>query len=1122
MEGFMTGLRSIRQRLLVGTIVGGSVLAMAGSAFAQAAPEPQTDESVAEIDEVVITGSRIRRDPTNAPTPLIQITGEQLLTTGQTTVIDYLATLPALQNSQVPSDTTGANLGIGGLSLPNLRSLGAGRTLTLVDGRRHVGSNGGQLSVDVDAIPRLLIESVEIVTGGASSIYGADAVSGVLNFILQKDFEGLEIDASYGMINQNGEANKRLSVLAGANLLDDRLNIYAHGEVEEIDEVRTLNIDWLESSYALVGIDADPTSAPSDGFVDNSVFSNVRRLDRPRWGQTTLANFQRPSPLLDPDVPFANCTLGDPTPTSAGFTSGNCYSVEPGKTFHFDGPTARLADFGQRIGNTGANRPLNIGGDGESAAAFGGLVRVPHSSSRRFQAGARYAVTSEIEATIEAKYIDEDTVLNNQPTFYDFFISDRNPTTNLQPTMGATNLLSVRLDDNAFIPANLRAAIQANMMTPYSQPTANGAGVAQTPVAAPFARHSMFATERTQDNNRELSRFVLGLTGEHDRFAFVNNVNWDLSYTYGQLEARNKESGDDRLRMALASDAVVDTAGVLGTPGAIVCRARILNAQGVALRNDFLAGGATDLRNTQVGRDAIAQCVPLNIFGKGNQSQAALDYIAASITTVEHNEQEQAVASISGQLWDVFGAGPIGVALGVEYRREYTDAVGRDADTAGRSLFLNTGPDFPGAEYQSEEVFAELSLPLFRDSWMGEYAELSGSYRAADYTTVGDVEVYGVNLVYRPIADIGFKTSFNSSVRVPDLAENFSPFIQTFANNFADPCATANITAPTLSAAIRANRIANCTTLAQARGLTFDFAGATLTNTDDFNPLYPGGGVAGVIGGNADLKPEESDSFTFSTVLEPRFFPNLSIVLDYYEIQITNVIATINGQALANNCVSSVGLDTVACSLVFRNNPNVVFGMGAPQGDPIGGFKEGTINFAKLETRGLDFSARYRLDTEDVFGHDWGRIDYSIAGLWLLEQKTFLNSANPNAFVEQASTIAGTTANPRVRFTSSLTWTPNDTWSVSWSADFQTASDIIQRQAFTLNNDTRSPDLLDTGNFTRHDFTVRYKLDESLSVRAGVVNAFDQEPTRALGATLISNYDAFGTRFFIGLNYRPF
>ena len=112
----------------------------------------QTGAEATQVDEIVVTGSRIRRDPTTAPTPLIQVTRETVLTTGQNTVIDYLATIPALANSLVPSSTTGSTLGAGGLSFANLRALGSGRTLTLVDGRRHVGSDGGNLAVDLSLI----------------------------------------------------------------------------------------------------------------------------------------------------------------------------------------------------------------------------------------------------------------------------------------------------------------------------------------------------------------------------------------------------------------------------------------------------------------------------------------------------------------------------------------------------------------------------------------------------------------------------------------------------------------------------------------------------------------------------------------------------------------------------------------------------------------------------------------------------------------------------------------------------------------------------------------------------------------------------------------------------------
>ncbi|MNS39812.1 Vitamin B12 transporter BtuB precursor [compost metagenome] len=1098
----------LKRNYLFGTTILAGVLAVSAPAFAQTAEPASQDATV--VEEVVVTGSRIRRDPVNSPTPLIQVEREALLSTGQSTVIDYLATIPALSQSMIPSDTTGS-LGIGGLALPNLRALGSGRTLTLVDGRRHVGSNGGSLSVDIDTIPRLLIENIEIVTGGAASVYGADAVSGVLNFVLRKNFEGVEVDAHYGMINQNGETSKRISALVGHNFFDGRLNVYAHGEYEALDEVQSLDMDWLQDATGLYGLDADPTSKPYDGLVDVGIQRGVRTLQRPRWGQTTLANAQRGSALSNPNIPYGTCS---------SITASNCFNVDPAYTWVFDGQTARLANFGQRIGETGINRPNNIGGDGDNPATFGTITRVPESTSKRFQVGANFEVTSNIEAYLEAKYVDEDTYFSAQPVFYDFYINDSYA--GLQPAY-ATNAFNLSLSDNAYLPENLRTAIRNNTFTRYGAPTADNPGAVLGTVAAPFARHTLFGNDRDQENNRQLQRYVVGLKGGWDKVGIVDNVNWDLSYTYGKVEVVNREVATDNQRFQLAADAVFDTAGVLGTPGAIVCRARLLQASGAETPDDFRGG---DLRDSVEGKRALDSCTPMNVFGKGNQSAEALDYVSVDINVREVNEQEQGLASISGQLWDFWGAGPLGVALGAEYRREYTEAIGRDRDTGDRFLFLNTGPDFPGAEYTSNEYFAEVSVPLLRDSFLGEYAELSGSYRFADYSTVGTVDIYGVNLVYRPIRDITFKTSFNTSVRVPDLGENFQPLVQTFANGFVDPCATAAINSPTMDAETRTNRIANCTALAKEQGLTFDFAGATDTNVDDYNPFGRGNGtyasgVAGVGGGNPNLEPEESKSFTFSAVWQPRFVPNLSIILDYYEIEIDQVIASVSAQTQANNCVNGPTLNLEACSVIFRNDPDEPFAMGAPQGDPIGGFIQGSINYAQLSTRGLDFTARYRWDFEEMMGLNWGQLDYSIGGLWLIEQQSFFNAADPTDFDEDASLLSTGGSNPRVRFTSSLTYTPNETWSVNWTADWQTAQDIIQLRDFVNNADSRPANMLDTGNFARHDFTVRWNVRDDLTLRAGVVNAFDAEQPDYLGTTLYSNFDPYGRRFFVGMNFRP-
>ena len=1129
----------LQRKYLFGTTIIAGVIAVSAPAYAQSAPTPQEEAST--VEEVVVTGSRIRRDPTTAPTPLIQVSQDQLLETGLSTVIDYLATIPALMNSQVPSDTTGSVLNAQGLSLPNLRSLSAGRTLTLVDGRRHVGSQGGSLSVDVDTIPRLLIQNIEIVTGGASSVYGADAVSGVLNFNLRKDFEGLEIDGNLATINEDGQMGGRISALIGKNFFDDRLNLYAHAEYEKQEAVGSMDIDWLRRAPVSFGLDADPTSAaigPNvDNFLDSIYISGTVRLDRPRWGSTTLANTQQPSSTLNPNVPVTTCGA-----TFGGINSGNCYAVDPTKTYWYEGTTARLANFGTRVGVTGASRPYNIGGDGENPALFATDSRVPENESQRYQVGGSFRLTDNINVYAEAKYVTESSVAIGQPTFFDIYLADGffgGPQE--APYIIGSSSAVLRYSDNAFLPANVKAAIAANRVNVYGAPTLNAPGVlSPTTTAFAAADHRMFGPDRYQENQRDLQRYVVDINGTYDQVGFIKNFDWDVSYTYGKVENENQEHAVDYERFYYAADSVIDTAGVLGSPGAAVCRVKLLTAQNIAktnaatgagglydsLRSGTTAGSYRDIRDNAIGLAAINACQPLNVFGAGNQSAAALSYVDSVINVQETNQQHDAIASVSGQLWDFWGAGPIGVALGGEYRKETTAAVGRSTSTGGRFLFSNTGPDFPEVSYESKEAFAELSIPLFRENFLGDYAELSGSYRYSDYTTVGNTDVYGVNLVYRPIPDIAFKTSFNTSIRVPSLGENFSPFSQTFANAFADPCATSAITAAALAADIRANRIANCTTLAAAKNLSYDFAGTTATTLDDYNPVY-NSGVAGVNGGNPNLQPEESDSFTFSTVLKPRFIPNLDIVLDYYEIQIDNVIASVTAPVAAVNCVSGATLNAQACATIFRNVAAVAnaqtaqerseaFKVGAPNGDPIGGFIQGSINYAKRTTRGLDFTARYAFDTEEMTGRNFGKFNYSVNGSWLIEQKFFTDLANPGVFTENSSLLFY----PRVRLTSSLAWQPIDSVTLTWTADWQTSQDIVQYRTFVTNSDSQPVEYLRTGNFVRNDFNVRYNVNDDVTLRAGVTNVFDAEQAPWLGTTLYSNFDPYGRRFNVGLNWR--
>ncbi|WP_396595515.1 TonB-dependent receptor domain-containing protein [Brevundimonas sp. R86498] len=1055
----------------------------------------QDADQASDVDEIVVTGSRIRRSPTNSPTPLIQIGQEEVLQSGEVNVVDFLADIPALSGSTVPEDTTGSNLNDGGLSLLSLRNLGAGRTLTLVDGRRHVGSQPGTLAVDVDTIPRLLIESTEVITGGAAAVYGADAVSGVVNFIMRKDFDGLEIDGSIAEVNQDHQLSERLSILWGKNLLDDRLNVYVSGEYQGSEEVLDSDVDWRRESWGFLTMDADPASAPADGVTDLVLVRDIRTYIRGTnyGGVTILATGVQPSPASDPDVTFATC------PTTS--FSANCFSLAPNNNpdnaYLYDGSGAsQPVVFGPIRSEVGYTRPSSNGGLGQvQNTEQGQASRLPESTNYRFQTGLNFAVTEDIELFAEAKYVEEETYDAGQRVFHDFNIRAFAP-----GTVGAitgNSAFEIGLD-NAYMPADVRTAILNNTRQVY-----NSAGVQTGTVADPRAQHKLYGPARNQLNNRDLQRYVIGLRGDAGDIGFVRNVNWEMGYTYGEMNNSNRELGVDNVRYQAAVDAVVDTAGIVnGKAGEVVCRVQLLSAQGIAVP-DAVVGGTTYSRQG----DVISECVPVRVFGEGGFSQDALDYIQASVTVTDQNKQHDFLTYASGELWDFWGAGPIGASIGYEYRKEITSGTGRDKDTAGRYLFLNAGPDFEEASYDTNDIFAELSLPLLRDSWLGRSAEISGAYRYSDYSNVGEQETYSVMFQYRPVDQLMLRATTATAIRVPNLGETNDPLGQTFANGFSDPC-SATVLNNLADQSIRANRITNCATLAQQSGLSFTFDTPNAANS--YLPNYGSGSVSGLSGGNPFLQPETSESFTYGFVWTPDYLlPNLSIVMDYYDIEIQDAIASVSAQNAANQCVSGDNLNVGACATQTRDATTF----------QVTSFIQGSLNYAALTAKGVDFNTRWGGDIFRFGGRDWGTFSHSIRGTWLIEQHDFVNIVDPTNSTDDEDTVGM----PRVRFLSTLSWSPIQDLAFVWDWDWQ-ASQEREDIDNIISNWDRYDNLkyLETGDYSQHDFSVRWQAREDLIVRAGVVNAFDADPAPWLGNTTEDNFDLFGRRFYVSFNFKAF
>ena len=205
---------------LKGTCLLGGLVCVGISAGDARAQNQELDES--QLEEIIVTGSRISRANETQPNPVYGVDSEDVKLSGQLNMIDIMDDLPQLFTSDNSAQSEfftqdGIN-NTPGLARLNLRGLGANRTLVLVDGKRHVSGQAGSAAVDIGTIPSALVERVEVLTGGASSIYGADAVTGVVNFIMKDNFEGTEIDVQGGFGSDSGGEEAQISITHGQNL----------------------------------------------------------------------------------------------------------------------------------------------------------------------------------------------------------------------------------------------------------------------------------------------------------------------------------------------------------------------------------------------------------------------------------------------------------------------------------------------------------------------------------------------------------------------------------------------------------------------------------------------------------------------------------------------------------------------------------------------------------------------------------------------------------------------------------------------------------------------------------------------------------------------------------------
>ena len=290
---------SIRRRMLGSTVLAGLALMGATPAFAQAA-----EDGAREVGEVVVTGSRIRRVETTTEAPVTVIDAAAVQERGFVQIGQALNEL----TSNMPQFAVAAGNGSAagnGQQFPNLFGLGAGRTLTLVNGRRFVTSSSGlgDRVVDTNIIPTGLIQRVDIAQAGGAAVYGSDAISGVVNYVLKDDFEGLEFDAQYGISSRDDYPQSSLRATGGRNFLDDRANIAVNLEWSKTRPL--FDYDRPRSNLGRVTISNPANRTATDGIP--SVTANLN---------SRFVSFNANGVLFNPGPPFASSIYRAPGTTT--------------------------------------------------------------------------------------------------------------------------------------------------------------------------------------------------------------------------------------------------------------------------------------------------------------------------------------------------------------------------------------------------------------------------------------------------------------------------------------------------------------------------------------------------------------------------------------------------------------------------------------------------------------------------------------------------------------------------------------------------------------------------------------------------------------------------------------
>ncbi|OQW39967.1 MAG: hypothetical protein A4S12_10735 [Proteobacteria bacterium SG_bin5] len=750
-------------KLLAATALATAFSLAPGAAFAQAQQDrpadarQSPDESDPNATDVVVTGSRIARPALESPSPITSVTGAELLSRGQISVGDALNDLPQLRSTFSQANST-RFIGTSGVNLLDLRGLGSLRTLVLVNGRRHIGAIPGDYRVDTNTIPADLLERTDIVTGGNSAVYGSDAIAGVVNFVLRRDFQGIRLAGQGGITDKGDRGSYFASITAGQNFSEGRGNVAIAAEYARSNPLyfidrpdQTGAFDGRSQFNLAQNVNGEPQAG--DGIPDNQFFTGVRNgtiFDG--GGLNAVCGTANINDLT-------RCRNSPLTATTAN--RGQRYAFLPNGNLVLSNPAIDFRD----ITNNGSTN--TVGGLGSTLRNTGQLN--PLNERYTFNVLSHYEFAPALEAFFEGKYVRVRVNQEGQPSFS-------------TGVGGAGQNLSC---GNAFLNNQARTTLQAIGYCNTATGAFNPAGTFG------INRFNVDFGGRGEEQIRETWRIVTGLRGR-----FNDDWTYELAATYGEFTSNNTSINNLRL-----FDLQGNPDGYLLAVNAVAAPANFTGANFVAGPN----GRVICAVNAGPAGNVRPDCVPINLFGVGAPSAEALAFVNTRAQRRERATQTDITFNLTGdssQLFE-FPGGPLRFNVGAEYRRETARSVW-DPLTASGGTFLNAIAPFLPPPLESFEGFGEVQLPILKNLPFAQELSLNAAGRYSSYnTSAGGVWTYNAGFVYAPIRDFRIRGSYGRSVRVPTQSDLFSPLSQNF-NFVTDPCDVAAINNGT------ANRPVNC------------------------------------------------------------------------------------------------------------------------------------------------------------------------------------------------------------------------------------------------------------------------------------------------------------------------